>query len=279
MLAGIYLPSGGELLFDGHVVNEVEARDRNVGIVFQSYALYPHMTVRDNILLPASLQEDAARGSARPRQGGGRSRPCRRAAGPPAERAFGRPAAARGARARPGEGAAAPAPRRAALQPRRDAAPDHAHRDQVAAGEARRDDGPGHPRPDRGDDDGRPHHLHARRPDRAGRHAGRPLSPAEEPVHRELHRLAADQPDQGRGRATAPCARVPSTFPFDGTARAASPSGCGRSTCGSQPPGSPAASPRPSPWGARSSMSWRPPSAMCACSSTAPRRRTRRASP
>ena len=52
MLAGIYLPSGGELLFDGHVVNEVEARDRNIGIVFQSYALYPHMTVRDNILFP-----------------------------------------------------------------------------------------------------------------------------------------------------------------------------------------------------------------------------------
>src|SRR5215831_3431867 len=52
MLAGIYLPSGGELLFDGSVINEVEARDRNVGIVFQSYALYPHMTVRDNILFP-----------------------------------------------------------------------------------------------------------------------------------------------------------------------------------------------------------------------------------
>jgi inositol-phosphate transport system ATP-binding protein len=52
MLAGIYLPSGGRLLFDGHVVNEVEARDRNVGIVFQSYALYPHMRVRDNILFP-----------------------------------------------------------------------------------------------------------------------------------------------------------------------------------------------------------------------------------
>jgi len=52
MLAGIYLPSSGELLFDGRVVNEVEARDRNVGIVFQSYALYPHMTVRDNILFP-----------------------------------------------------------------------------------------------------------------------------------------------------------------------------------------------------------------------------------
>src|SRR5215469_4839912 len=52
MLAGIYLPNGGELLFDGRMVNEVEARDRNVGVVFQSYALYPHMTVRDNILFP-----------------------------------------------------------------------------------------------------------------------------------------------------------------------------------------------------------------------------------
>ena len=65
MLAGIYLPSGGELLFDGHVVNEVEARDRNVGIVFQSYALYPHMTRARQHPVSAALQEDAARGGAR----------------------------------------------------------------------------------------------------------------------------------------------------------------------------------------------------------------------
>jgi inositol-phosphate transport system ATP-binding protein len=57
LLAGIYMPSGGELLFDGHVVNEVEARDRNVGIVFQSYALYPHMSVRDNILFPLRFKK------------------------------------------------------------------------------------------------------------------------------------------------------------------------------------------------------------------------------
>ena len=87
----------------------------------------------------AALQEDAARGGAAPRQGGGRPRACRRTAGPPARRAFRRPAAAGGAGARPGEGAAAPAARRAALEPRRDAAADHAHRDQVAAGKARRD--------------------------------------------------------------------------------------------------------------------------------------------
>src|SRR5262249_34379161 len=45
MLAGIYNPSGGDIAFDGARVNDVEARDRNVGIVFQSYALYPNMTV------------------------------------------------------------------------------------------------------------------------------------------------------------------------------------------------------------------------------------------
>src|SRR3954466_10749787 len=52
MLAGIYTPSEGRILFDDALVNEVEARDRNVGIVFQSYALYPHMTVRENISFP-----------------------------------------------------------------------------------------------------------------------------------------------------------------------------------------------------------------------------------
>ncbi len=52
LLAGIYAPTSGDLKFDGHVVNLVEARDRNVGVVFQSYALYPHMTVRKNIMYP-----------------------------------------------------------------------------------------------------------------------------------------------------------------------------------------------------------------------------------
>ena len=54
MLAGIYEPSEGDILFDRARVNDVEARDRNVGIVFQSYALYPHMTARENILFPCA---------------------------------------------------------------------------------------------------------------------------------------------------------------------------------------------------------------------------------
>ncbi len=67
MLAGIYAPTGGTLSFDGAVVNEVEARDRNVGIVFQSYALYPHMSVLQNIMFPLrfkSVSEDEARSRA-----------------------------------------------------------------------------------------------------------------------------------------------------------------------------------------------------------------------
>ncbi len=52
LLAGLYAPSAGEIAFDGHNVSRVDARDRNVGIVFQSYALYPNLTVRENIAFP-----------------------------------------------------------------------------------------------------------------------------------------------------------------------------------------------------------------------------------
>ena len=47
--AGLETISGGDLAIDGHRVNDVAPRDRDVAMVFQSYALYPHMTVRDNM--------------------------------------------------------------------------------------------------------------------------------------------------------------------------------------------------------------------------------------
>ncbi|MFO7265926.1 MAG: ABC transporter ATP-binding protein [Limnochordales bacterium] len=56
MLAGIYKPTAGEILFDDVVVNDVPPKARNVGLVFQSYALYPHMTVYDNIAFPLRLR-------------------------------------------------------------------------------------------------------------------------------------------------------------------------------------------------------------------------------
>lgn len=56
MIAGIYKPDGGEIYFDSQLVNDVEPKDRNIGMVFQSYALYPHMTVMDNIAFPLKQQ-------------------------------------------------------------------------------------------------------------------------------------------------------------------------------------------------------------------------------
>jgi multiple sugar transport system ATP-binding protein len=49
MLAGLEDITGGEILIDGKVVNDVESKDRDIAMVFQSYALYPHMTVRENM--------------------------------------------------------------------------------------------------------------------------------------------------------------------------------------------------------------------------------------
>ena len=57
MVAGIYKPTEGTIRFDGRVVNQVAPKDRGIGMVFQSYALYPHMTVFQNISYPLKLQK------------------------------------------------------------------------------------------------------------------------------------------------------------------------------------------------------------------------------
>ena len=49
MIAGLEDISEGEFLIDGVKMNDVEPKDRDIAMVFQSYALYPHMTVRDNM--------------------------------------------------------------------------------------------------------------------------------------------------------------------------------------------------------------------------------------
>jgi multiple sugar transport system ATP-binding protein len=49
MLAGLEDISGGQIMIDGRVVNELESKDRDIAMVFQSYALYPHMTVGENM--------------------------------------------------------------------------------------------------------------------------------------------------------------------------------------------------------------------------------------
>ena len=55
MIAGLEDISSGELRIDGERMNEKAPRDRDIAMVFQSYALYPHMTVRQNIAFPLTL--------------------------------------------------------------------------------------------------------------------------------------------------------------------------------------------------------------------------------
>src|SRR4029079_10122628 len=55
MIAGLEEISSGELRVDGERVNEKAPKDRDIAMVFQSYALYPHMTVRQNIGFPLKL--------------------------------------------------------------------------------------------------------------------------------------------------------------------------------------------------------------------------------
>jgi len=55
MLAGLEEITGGEIRIDGKVVNDLESKDRDIAMVFQSYALYPHMTVRENMAFSLRL--------------------------------------------------------------------------------------------------------------------------------------------------------------------------------------------------------------------------------
>ncbi|KQI69288.1 ABC transporter ATP-binding protein [Loktanella sp. 3ANDIMAR09] len=55
MIAGLEKITGGELQIDGQVVNDVPPAQRGIAMVFQSYALYPHMTVRDNMTFALKL--------------------------------------------------------------------------------------------------------------------------------------------------------------------------------------------------------------------------------
>ncbi len=57
MVAGIYKPNAGYIYFGERIVNNLPPKDRNIGMVFQSYALYPHMTVYDNLTFPMQLKK------------------------------------------------------------------------------------------------------------------------------------------------------------------------------------------------------------------------------
>ncbi|MDY0235292.1 MAG: ABC transporter ATP-binding protein [Gudongella sp.] len=57
ILAGLYTQDHGNIFFGNVKVNDLETEKRNIGMVFQNYALYPHMTVLKNILFPLEMQK------------------------------------------------------------------------------------------------------------------------------------------------------------------------------------------------------------------------------
>ena len=61
LLAGLDRPTAGRIVFDGVDVTDMEPRERDVALVFQNYALYPHMTVRENVSFPLRVAKRTMR--------------------------------------------------------------------------------------------------------------------------------------------------------------------------------------------------------------------------
>lgn len=65
MIAGLEEVSSGEIFIDGKVVNDIAPKDRDISMVFQNYALYPHMTVEENISFALRLKKESPENIAR----------------------------------------------------------------------------------------------------------------------------------------------------------------------------------------------------------------------
>ncbi len=171
MVAGLEEITSGDIRIGDRVVNRLEPKDRDIAMVFQNYALYPHMSVFDNMayglrirgLAKADIETRVKRAaeilelgpllSRTPRQLVRRAAPARRHGARDRARAGGVPL------------------RRAAVESRRQAAGADALRDPEAAPAAADDEPLRHARPGRGDDARRSHGRDERRSCRADRHA------------------------------------------------------------------------------------------------------------
>src|SRR5206468_2638498 len=57
LLAGFETPTAGQILMDGQLLNTIPPHQRNIGMVFQNYALFPHLTVRENLRFPLTVRK------------------------------------------------------------------------------------------------------------------------------------------------------------------------------------------------------------------------------
>ena len=175
-IAGLEEITGGTIQIGGRVVNDLPPKDRDIAMVFQNYALYPHMTVEQNLAFGLQLRKTPKAEITRRVGEAAKMLGLEPYLAPQAGRAVRRSAAARrdGPRHRPR--AAGLPDGRAAVQPGRQAARLDARLADPAARAARRHHRLRHPRPGRGHDPGRPRLRAAGRAAAAGRHPAAPLS-------------------------------------------------------------------------------------------------------
>ena len=193
MVAGLEEISSGEIVIGERIVNDLPPKDRDIAMVFQNYALYPHMSVYDNMAFGLKMRKFPKPEIQKPRPGRRRDTRHPGAAHAQAAPALGWPAPARRRRPRHREAPAGVPVRRAAVEPRREAARADARRVE-APPPASRDHGDlRHPRPGRGDDAGEPGRGHEGRLGPAGRRAHGDLRQAPEQVRRGLHRVAVHE--------------------------------------------------------------------------------------
>ena len=193
MIAGLEDISSGELRIGGRRVNEKPPKDRDIAMVFQSYALYPHMTVRQNIAFPLTLAKMSKADIATKVEETAKILDLNRLSGPQAVAAVRRSTAAGGDGPRDRAQPRGVSDGRAAVEPRREAARADARRDRPVAAAPRHHHRLRHPRPDRGDDTGRPRRRAARRGRATDRHARGAVRAARQHLRRRVHRLAGDE--------------------------------------------------------------------------------------
>ena len=193
MIAGLEEISGGELFIGDTLCNDVEPRDRGIAMVFQNYALYPHMTVYDNVGFglklantPKDVRDQKIREAAKILQ---MEHLLERKPG----QLSGGAAPARGDRAGHRAQARSVPVRRAAVQSRCGAARRHAHGAFQAARRPWCDHDLRDARPGRGDDAGRQDRRAQWRRGAAGGQPDRALQAAREPVRSRLHRQPQDE--------------------------------------------------------------------------------------
>ena len=150
MIAGFVTPDEGTLFLDGEAVNHMPPWRRGVGMVFQNYALWPHMTVFENVAF--GLQRTQGRRGANCSDGSRRRLAQVDLEGtrePPTFATLRRPAATRCAGADASHSTPSAAPRRTAKQSRREIAHRDAPRTPEAAARSWANDDLRHPRPGR----------------------------------------------------------------------------------------------------------------------------------